>query len=89
MEWLPPLVEVVLQILVELGPILCSSSQTTNPRVKHHPAVEPDNWKCPSPQEFAQVMHRPDSTPSLPIVADEDSSSSPRAHPLWDRELDC
>jgi hypothetical protein len=88
MEWLLPLAEVVLQLLVELGPALCSSGQTTSSRVESHAEVEPDNWKCPSPQELAQILPNAGSQLNLPIVADEPSSTSPRAHPLWDRELD-
>ena len=88
MEWLSPLVEIVLQLLVELAPVLYCSGHSTTPRVEHHSAVEPDNWKCPSPQQLAQILPNADSHVDLPIVADEPSSPSPRAHPLWDRELD-
>ena len=88
MEWLPPIVEIVLQLLIELGPALASSGQMTTPREAAHLAVEPDNGKCPSPQELAQILPKSGSQLNLQIVADEPYSSSPRAHPLWDREFD-
>jgi hypothetical protein len=88
MHWVAPAAWLLYQLIVVLGPVLRRPRQTTTPRVQHHPVVEPDNWKCPSPAEFAQILHRSDSHLGLPIVEDEPTSSSARAHPLWDRELD-
>jgi hypothetical protein len=88
MDWVPPLLELGLWLLIEVGPFFIGPSQTTTPRVGERPAIEPDNWKCPSPAEFAQVLNSPDGALDLPVVVNEPASASPRAHPLWDRDLD-
>jgi hypothetical protein len=89
MHWVALIAWLLYQLIVVLEPILSRLRQTTTPRVENRLVVEPDNWKCPSPAEFAQILHRSDSHLGLPIVEDEPASSSARAHPLWDRDLDC
>jgi hypothetical protein len=88
MEWVPPIVEIVLQVLIELGPVIESACHTSTPRAHARSAIESDNWKCPGPAEFGTLMRGQDARTNEALRLDLTSSSPELTHPLWDRELD-
>jgi len=88
MQWVLPLVVVILELMAMVGAIMGNRRQTTTGRAGRGLQGDFDNWKCPDSTELARLLggQRPQADDG-PIF-DLSSSSSRDTHPLWDRDLD-
>jgi hypothetical protein len=61
MDWLPVILEIFVQAVIELGPILCSAMQPPGPRAERQAMAESDHWKCPSEAQLAAFLRHSDA----------------------------
>jgi hypothetical protein len=61
MDWLPVVLEIFVQAVIELGPFLCSAMQQPASRTERQALPVPDHWKCPSEAQLAEFLRRSDA----------------------------
>jgi hypothetical protein len=58
MDWLLVVLGIFVRAVIELGPLLCSARERPSPRTEQQAMAEPDHWKCPNEEQFAEFLRR-------------------------------
>jgi hypothetical protein len=61
MDWLPVVLEIFAQAVIELGPLLCTVMHPPNSRTEQQIMAELDHWKCPSEAQLAEFVQHSDA----------------------------
>jgi hypothetical protein len=61
MDWLPVVLEIFVQAVIEFGPFLCSAMHQPGQRTEQQTMAKPDHWKCPSEAQLGEFLRRSDA----------------------------
>ncbi len=88
MEWVLPVVECVMELLVTVGTVMADYREAPTAGAARKEAVHADDWQCPDSAEFGRILRGQNRQTNEGGTAELASLSTGARDPLWDRELD-